>query len=372
MPAGITLAMIARNEERCLARCLSSVKGHVDAIVVVDTGSTDHTSDIARSFGARVEQIEWPGAFDAARNVSLSLVETEWVLRLDADEWLVEGHAAYLAQAAACQDAFGYLLVCRNVFPDAGYGEQLSLRLWRNKRDLKFVGIIHEHLDPEALERATDKRKVFESRIAFYHDGYLPELSAEKEIRNVPLLRRELELRPGQIYYEIELAGSLERLGDPEHFVLRERILNKLIGMSVQDEPPDNSVSLFFCNYLAGIADSELRNAETDAVILLAHRWFSRHPTTLSLVAQTEIRRGNLVEAYDALREVEKMAESGTFDRTTSTNPLLLGEGLYHNLGVIAHQLGKLDVAERCYVKLLRIRPDHPIAEHNLRLLGHT
>lgn len=370
MRTGITLAMIARNEERCLARCLSSVKDHVESIVVVDTGSTDRTPEIARSFGARVEAIEWPGAFDEARNASLALVETEWVLWLDADEWFVEGHASQLAVAIRREDAFGYLLVRRDLFPSGGFGEQVLLRLWRHDPSLRFVGVIHEHLDPDALEQATSRRKVFESRIAFFHDGFRPEPSEEKLARNVPLLRKELELRPGQIYYEIELANSLERMGDPEGLVWRERLLNKLLAMADLDDPPDNTVSLFFCNYLAGLADSDLRSAEADAVIRLARGWFALHPTVLSLVAQTEIRRGNLVGAYAALRDVEQLAESGAYDRTTSTNPILLGEGLYLNLGIVAHQLGKLDVAKRSYRKLLQIHPDHPVAEQNLRLLG--
>lgn len=370
MRTGITLAMIARNEERCLERCLTSVRDHVDSIVVVDTGSTDRTPEIARSFGARVENIEWPGAFDEARNASLALVETEWVLWLDADEWFVEGHASQLAAATRHDPAFGYLLVRRDLFPTGGYGEQVLLRLWRHDPALRFVGVIHEHLDSEVLEQATRDRKVFESRIAFYHDGFRPEPSEEKLRRNIPLLRKELELRPGQIYYEIELANSLERIGDPEGLAFREELLNKLMAMADLDEPPDNTVSLFFCNYLAGLSDPELRSAETDAVIRLARGWFALHPTVLSLVAQTEIRRGDLVGAYSALREVERMAESGTYDRTTSTNPLLLGEGLYLNLGIVAHQLGKLDIAKRSYLKLLHIRPGHPVAEQNLRLLG--
>ncbi len=82
----ITLAMMVRNEEAHLARCIDSVKDHVDEIVIVDTGSTDKTIEIAKSYGAKVYEHAWEDSFSVARNQVISHVETEWILQLDADE----------------------------------------------------------------------------------------------------------------------------------------------------------------------------------------------------------------------------------------------------------------------------------------------
>ncbi|MGD8447496.1 MAG: glycosyltransferase family 2 protein, partial [Desulfobacterales bacterium] len=82
--------MITRNEEQFLQRCLDSVQGIVDEIVVVDTGSVDRTIGIARSFCARIYHFEWTEDFSAARNFSLSKANGDWIFSLDADETISE------------------------------------------------------------------------------------------------------------------------------------------------------------------------------------------------------------------------------------------------------------------------------------------
>lgn len=82
----VTLCMIVKDEEAVIARCLDSLKDHVDEIVVVDTGSTDKTVEICKSYGARVYHHPWEGSFSVARNQAMSYVTTEWIIQLDADE----------------------------------------------------------------------------------------------------------------------------------------------------------------------------------------------------------------------------------------------------------------------------------------------
>src|SRR5262245_13210477 len=110
MRPGVTLAMIVRDEEAKLGRCLDSAKDNVDEIAIVDTGSSDDTISIAKSYGARVSEIVWPDAFHIARNASLDMVETEWVLWLDADEWLDPASAPLLREAIRNEKAFAYFL----------------------------------------------------------------------------------------------------------------------------------------------------------------------------------------------------------------------------------------------------------------------
>ncbi|MBV9271488.1 MAG: glycosyltransferase family 2 protein, partial [Candidatus Eremiobacteraeota bacterium] len=81
--------MIVKNEERFLGKCLASAQGIVDEMIVVDTGSSDATIEIAKRFGARVEQREWRNDFAWARNEALKLATKRWILVLDADEELL-------------------------------------------------------------------------------------------------------------------------------------------------------------------------------------------------------------------------------------------------------------------------------------------
>src|SRR5579872_6223363 len=86
----IGACMIVKNEQENLARCLGSLRGAVDDIVVVDTGSTDRTIEIALEFGARVFHFDWIDDFAAARNESLCYATTDWVIWMDGDDELIE------------------------------------------------------------------------------------------------------------------------------------------------------------------------------------------------------------------------------------------------------------------------------------------
>src|SRR5579862_9633682 len=86
----ISACIIAKNEEKNLGRCLTSLHASVDEIIVVDTGSTDRTVEIARAHGARVFNFPWCDHFSAARNESLSHAGGRWIIWIDADDELIE------------------------------------------------------------------------------------------------------------------------------------------------------------------------------------------------------------------------------------------------------------------------------------------
>ena len=87
----IGLVMIVKNESRSLEKCLSLAEKLVDGIYITDTGSTDHTIEIARKFKAHISEYEWQNDFSAARNYALEQSPCDWNLVLDADEYLVSG-----------------------------------------------------------------------------------------------------------------------------------------------------------------------------------------------------------------------------------------------------------------------------------------
>ena len=84
----ISLCMIVRNEQEVLARCLESVQGAADEIIIVDTGSTDATEEIARRYTERVYFFPWQENFSAARNFSFSKAQKEYCMWMDADDVL--------------------------------------------------------------------------------------------------------------------------------------------------------------------------------------------------------------------------------------------------------------------------------------------
>lgn len=220
----ISVCMIVKNEEAMLPGCLAAVRGLAHEIIVVDTGSTDRTVEIARRARARVVQIPWEDDFAAARNASLSLARGEWILVLDADERLAPGAEAVLRQAlASAEFDCGMLPMHEAVRPDAKVAEVLSgqartgeinhlPRLLRRTEDLRFEGIIHESVLPWL--RARGMRVAFvEAPIVHLGAARDVRLSRGKADRNVALLEKAAAARPddpmlhGYLAYEHLEAG---------------------------------------------------------------------------------------------------------------------------------------------------------------------
>lgn len=92
MTVSLSLAMIVKNEDQVLGRILSQAKPVCDEIIIVDTGSTDNTVQLAESFGAKVFHFEWIDDFAAARNQAFSHCGGDWILWLDADDVITESN----------------------------------------------------------------------------------------------------------------------------------------------------------------------------------------------------------------------------------------------------------------------------------------
>ncbi|MEG0215496.1 MAG: glycosyltransferase family 2 protein, partial [Hungatella sp.] len=194
----INLVMIARNEERCLERCLKSVQGLVDEIILVDTGSTDRTKEIAASYGAKLYEFVWRDDFSAARNYALDQSDADWNLILDADEYLTEGSGADVQSYLQKQDHLGAIMI-RNAYEDdheISYGTNYTTRLL--PRGVRYCGRIHEQADSH-LPR-------IRLPWVFDHDGYLQPHKAE---RNLPILLEELRENPQDSYYLYHVASTL-------------------------------------------------------------------------------------------------------------------------------------------------------------------
>lgn len=139
----ITACLIVKNEEKCLARCLDSVKG-VDEIVVVDTGSTDNTVEIAKRYTDKVyTDYKWNDDFAEARNHAKSKCTTEWIISIDADEQLISSvdEVREVIKNATTEKTFHVRMKSGNNFHNLG-------RIFRNIPEVKWVGIGHEVITP--------------------------------------------------------------------------------------------------------------------------------------------------------------------------------------------------------------------------------
>ena len=194
----LSLCMIVKNEAKNLPRCLESVRGVVDEMVVVDTGSTDDTVAVAEGYGARVLHFAWCNDFAAARNEALSHARGEWILALDADEALARDARRKLRGLLRDRQYQAYLLNIRS--PLKGTRSQAAVinawpRVFRNRPEIRYAGRVHEQISPSIARMGGT---VAATDLVIDHLGYHQDFTdqMEKQARNLALLEQELAEHP--------------------------------------------------------------------------------------------------------------------------------------------------------------------------------
>ena len=200
-----------------IGRCLQAARDAVDEIVVVDTGSTDRTVEIAEGLGARVLHHEWDGDFSAARNVSFDAATGDWVMYLDADEVLVADDVQRLRALAGRTWREAFFLTEINHTGDLEDGTAIThdaMRLFRNRPEYRFEGRIHEQIAqclpaylPERQERTT---------VRVEHFGYLGAVrdTKDKSNRNLELLERQVAEGVDNPFLHFNLGSEYAATGD--------------------------------------------------------------------------------------------------------------------------------------------------------------
>ena len=188
----ISCCMIVKNEEAFLEKCLESVKNYVDEIIIVDTGSTDKTVEIANRYTDKVYFHPWEGSFSKARNQALSYATCDWIFQIDGDEELLEGSGEKLQKAVLESGSADAFLV--NIISTYSNGKKKARhnfeRLFRNNGAIYYEGIVHNRVKGASCIKA--------SKIEVMHYGYdVDEKKAyEKFIRTTDLLKKQIRENP--------------------------------------------------------------------------------------------------------------------------------------------------------------------------------
>jgi len=214
----LSQCMIVKNEEKNIEKALSWARRIAFEQIVVDTGSTDRTIEIAERMGAKVFHYEWVNDFSAAKNFAIEQATGNWIAFLDADEYFTEIDTKklmiFLKRIMADQhmrENF-HVLNCAMVNIDEE-GNRISTldqeRVFRNLPQIRYIGRVHERI------YATKENMVEVDEIEIVHTGYSETALKEtgKAKRNVAMLRIELEEAPGDLNIKSYLADSL-RMSD--------------------------------------------------------------------------------------------------------------------------------------------------------------
>jgi glycosyltransferase involved in cell wall biosynthesis len=177
-PLTLSVCIIARDEERTISKALSSVRTIADEIVVVDTGSRDNTMNIARSFGAKVVQIPWRDDFSEARNAAIDSATKDYILMLDADEFIGPSERFKLALSknflpASCDEAYLVRILNDEAQETASVSmlnnlldrksSSFQTRLFPRRSDVRYRGFVFE-----SVEKDLESVKIQFSKTPFF------------------------------------------------------------------------------------------------------------------------------------------------------------------------------------------------------------
>ena len=221
----LSACYIVKNEADNLPKSLDSLREAVDEIIVVDTGSTDQTKEIAVAYGAQVYDFLWQHDFSAPRNFALEQAAGEWIIFLDADEYFAPKAQAELRAIVARFHGNRTIdgIACRllNIDQDKNnqfIDETCQVRLFRNKKTLRYYGQIHEGLKDTAVRKHT-----FElvQTLLIYHTGYSSSMIQQKLQRNLLLLQQKQGESKENLLYFVDCYFGLGEYEKAEEYARR-------------------------------------------------------------------------------------------------------------------------------------------------------
>jgi hypothetical protein len=289
--------MIVRDEIASLPTCLDSLANAVDELVIVDTGSTDGTRELAQARATRFGELAWVDDFARARNAALDLADGDWVIVVDADERLVGDHAQ-IARAIENPKALAYQLEVRSDLGDGKTGSTFITRLFRRLPELRFTGRIHEQVGDgiaQLMERDPSWQVGRLEGVALAHSGYLPAAAAGKGERNARILERELADKPDDYYAHYKL---YQARGAGEHLLRAAALLIALPEPALRRAGVADEI--LTAAALAYFDAADLERSETAARTALV---LGRHPATLAMLGRTLLAKHQFAEARALLAE---------------------------------------------------------------------
>ena len=230
----LSQVMIVKNEEKNIEKALSWAKRVAIEQIVVDTGSTDRTVELAQKMGAKVVHFDWVNDFSKAKNFAIEQASGNWIAFLDADEYFTEINTQKLMvflkriMSDVQMKANFHVINCAWVNVDEE-GTRFSIqdqeRIFRNLPSVRYIGRIHERL-------GVDKANIVEvDEIEIIHTGYSHTALKEtkKAARNAELLRMDLAERPDDLNTKSYLADSLKMSEDPKDQAEADALFREVI-----------------------------------------------------------------------------------------------------------------------------------------------
>lgn len=337
----ISICVIAKNEEKHMENFLSAIKEHMSnyphEVVIVDTGSTDRTVEIAKKYTDKVFFFEWINDFSAARNYSISKANNDWILVLDCDEYIAEVNPTAFDWMANKHPLAAGMITLRNCYELNGFNSSYTEQLSRffNRKLYHFESTIHEQLCP--IKKDTAYKRV-DISLHINHYGYsgTPEELAVKAERNNKLLFEELEKNPTDPYIYFQLGQSYNMIHDDEKSCYYYEK-----GMDYATDSRLAYVEMMVTGY--GYALLRLQRNEDALLLENLYDDFSHSADYICMLGLIYLRNGQILKAMKEFLKATTM-ENGHVEGVNSFIPT-------YNMGCINEVLGDINTAIKLYRK---------------------
>lgn len=372
----VSVCIIAKNEEKHIEECCRRLKPYGFEIVVVDTGSSDRTTELAGKYTDRIYRFDWCDDFSAAKNYALQKASHDWILSLDCDEYIESLNPAELQKCMMrYPNAAGRILI-RNRFTENGKTayEQVRVSRFINRLHYHFEGAIHEQLvpiksgsssfsgdDPAPADSpgqtglsagSAISKYVYSAPVTVLHVGYDGDEDEmnKKSRRNIVLLKKELKAKGPDPYLYYQLGQSYRKLHDYEN-----ACQSYDLGLAMDVNPDLDYVQTMVESY--GYTLLDLKRNEEALNLLGVYDVFSKHADFVFLMGLIYMNNGLFNEAVQEFLKAAAMKECSV-DGINSYKA-------YYNIGVIYECTGHIREAKDAYQKCGNYEP----AKARLKLL---
>ena len=334
-----SFCLITKNEEKHISKCLTPLKETGMEIIVLDTGSSDRTIEIAEKFTSHIYHFEWIGDFSAARNYAMSKASNDYVLFLDADEYVEEIDILAIQKLIGrYPDAIGQITRRNACYGNDGSEKTMIDRVERlfNRNLYYYTGKIHE----QVTHRMGKELTAYQIPLTAYHIGYLgtPEERRQKAERNNKLLFEELATSPDDPYIYYQLGQSYGLCGDAEQ---EYAYYHK--GCSLPLDVALEYVKVMLVSYGYSMLNT---NRKSQALQLEDYYdKLSSYADYACMLGNIYIDNNELLKAIHIFRHALTLTEYHV-EGTTNASP-------WHNLGCIYESLGNIEEALFCYRKAM-------------------
>ncbi|MDD5659604.1 MAG: tetratricopeptide repeat protein, partial [Actinomycetota bacterium] len=350
--ATISLCMIVKNEEKNIKNCLESIKSAVSEIIIVDTGSADKTLEIAKKYNAKIIHHKWNDDFAQARNVSIKNATSDYIMFLDADEYVDKKSIGFFYNLKKPTYPHSYLVKLLNFTEreeDSNFFvEHYSTRIWTNNPSYEFKGRIHENL---VFNDASCKPPQIKTDVAIFHKGYMKnEMDKKNKLeRNLSLLKAAVQDDPDNGFNEYNLGIHYKVMRDFENSIKHFKLM--------QQKQEGKAISFFYIFGLSQMANSYYESGNFTEAVNTAKK-------ALELNKDFKEALFSLALAQLSLKQYDKAIENFNKILSDKNSDIVIGGTMdlsirswktYVSLGVCYINTKEFDKAVKSFKKAIRI-----------------